>query len=177
VRFTFSCPVRWDDMDAFGHVNNVTFLTYMQEARTAMLFAGEAAHRAPDLLKGVVVSRHEIDYRRPLEWRPEPIEVQVWISELKAASFTLRYQVLDPLTPHSDAPAAPAAPAAPGASGASGASGAEAALSGVAVPGSAVGAPLLLADAMTVLVPFDLAAGRPRRLSDGERAFFTSYLE
>jgi acyl-CoA thioester hydrolase len=124
-------------MDAFGHVNNVTFLTYMQEARTGMLFAGEAAHRAPDLLKGVVVSRHEIDYRRPLEWRPEPIEVSVWVSELRAASFTLRYEILDQL----------------------------------------IDPPLVLAEAMTVLVPFDLAAGRPRRLSDNERAFFTDFLE
>jgi acyl-CoA thioester hydrolase len=140
VRFTFSCPVRWDDMDAFGHVNNVTFLTYMQEARTAMLFAGEAAHRAPDLLKGIVVARHEIEYRRPLEWRPEPIEVKVWVSVLKAASFTVRYELLDQL-------ADPAGP------------------------------PALLAEAMTVLVPFDLAAGRPRRLSPGEREFFSTFLE
>jgi acyl-CoA thioester hydrolase len=124
-------------MDGFGHVNNVTFLTYMQEARTAMLFAGEAAHRAPDLLKGVVVARHEIDYRRPLEWRPEPIEVEVWVSELKAASFTLRYELIDQLNE----------------------------------------ARLLLAEAMTVLVPFDLAASRPRRLSDGERSFFDGFLE
>jgi acyl-CoA thioester hydrolase len=136
VRFTFQCPVRWDDMDAFGHVNNVTFLTYMQEARTAMLFAGEAAHRAPDLLKGVVVARHEIDYRRPLEWRPEPIEVEVWVSELKAASFTLRYELVDQLAER-----------------------------------------LVLAEAMTVLVPFDLAASRPRRLTDGERSFFEGFLE
>ncbi len=39
MRFTFRCQVRWDDMDAFGHVNNVTFFAYMQEARTGMLFA------------------------------------------------------------------------------------------------------------------------------------------
>jgi acyl-CoA thioester hydrolase len=129
-------------MDAFGHVNNVTFLTYMQEARTAMLFTGEAAHRAPDLLKGVVVARHEIDYRRPLEWRPEPIEVAVWVSELKAASFTLRYEVIDQLRDQSTGRAG-----------------------------------VVLAEAMTVLVPFDLVAGRPRRLTDGERSFFEGFLE
>jgi acyl-CoA thioester hydrolase len=142
VRFTFACPVRWDDMDAFGHVNNVTFLTYMQEARTAMLFAGEAAHRAPDLLKGVVVARHEIDYRRPLEWRPEPIEVEVWVAELKAASFTLRYELIDQLANQSNRKAG-----------------------------------LVLAEAMTVLVPFDLAASRPRRLTAGERSFFEGFRE
>ena len=137
MRFTFSCPVRWDDMDGFGHVNNVTFLTYLQEARTAMLFAGEAARCAPALLQGVVVARHEIDYRRPLEWRPEPIEVEVCVSALKAASFTLRYEIRDQL----------------------------------ADP------PIVLAEAITVLVPFDLAAGRPRRLTDGEREFLTGFYE
>ncbi|HEY5201699.1 MAG TPA: thioesterase family protein [Acidothermaceae bacterium] len=135
VRFTFSCPVRWDDMDAFGHVNNVTFLTYMQEARTGMLFAGEAAEHIPDLIKGVVVARHEIDYRRPLEWRPEPIEVDVWTGEVKSASFVLRYEMRDQI------------------------------------------ADVVLAEAMTVLVPFDLDAGRPRRVSQAERDFLSRYLE
>jgi len=138
VRFTFRCQVRWDDMDAFGHVNNVAFVAYLQEARTAMLFGGDAAHHVPGLLEGVVVARHEIDYRRPLEWRPEPIEVDVWTAQLRASSFTLRYEVRDQLaTPQ----------------------------------------PLVLAEALTVLVPFDLAAGRPRRVSAGEQAFLSRYCE
>ena len=136
MRFTFSCPVRWGDMDAFGHVNNVTFLTYMQEARTGMLFAGEAAAHIPDLIKGVVVARHEIDYRRPLSWRPEPVEVDVWTAEVKSASFVLRYEVRDQLA--DDA---------------------------------------VLAEALTLLVPFDLAAARPRRVSQAERDYLSRYLE
>jgi acyl-CoA thioester hydrolase len=138
VRFTFRCPVRWDDMDAFGHVNNVTFFAYMQEARTGMLFAGEAADHIPDLIKGVVVARHEIDYRRPLEWRPEPIEVDVWTTQIRSSSFTLRYEMRDQL---------------------------------------AKPKPVVLAEALTVLVPFDLAAGRPRRVSASERHFLGRYLE
>ncbi|HEX7105540.1 MAG TPA: thioesterase family protein [Acidothermaceae bacterium] len=138
MRFTFRCPVRWDDMDAFGHVNNVTFFAYMQEARTGMLFAGEAADHIPDLIKGVVVARHEIDYRRPLEWRPEPIEVDVWTTQIRSSSFTLRYEMRDQL---------------------------------------AKPKPVVLAEALTVLVPFDLAAGRPRRVSASERHFLGRYLE
>ena len=138
MRFTFRCQVRWDDMDAFGHVNNVTFFAYMQEARTGMLFAGEAADHIPDLIKGVVVARHEIDYRRPLEWRPEPIEVDVWTTEIRSSSFTLRYEMRDQL---------------------------------------AKPKPVVVAEALTVLVPFDLAAGRPRRVSTSERHFLGRYLE
>jgi acyl-CoA thioester hydrolase len=135
VPFTFSCPVRWGDMDAFGHVNNVTFFVYMQEARTAMLFSAEAAKQMPELIAGVVVARHEIDYRRPLEWRPEPIEIDTWTSDIRQSSFTVRYRIRDQL------------------------------------------AGLVLADAMTVLVPFDLKAGRPRRLAPNEREFLKGYLE
>jgi acyl-CoA thioester hydrolase len=138
VRFTFRCQVRWDDMDAFGHVNNVIFFAFMQDARTGMLFAGEAAEHIPDLIKGVVVARHEIDYRRPLEWRPEPIEVYVWTTQVRSASFTLRYEMRDQL---------------------------------------ARPKPVVLAEALTVLVPFDLAAGRPRRISTAERHFLHRYLE
>ncbi|HET9187467.1 MAG TPA: thioesterase family protein [Acidothermaceae bacterium] len=138
MRFTFRCQVRWDDMDAFGHVNNVTFFAYMQEARTGMLFAGEAADHIPDLIKGVVVARHEIDYRRPLEWRPEPIEVDVWTTEIRSSSFTLRYEMRDQL---------------------------------------AKPKPVVVAEALTVLVPFDLEAGRPRRVSTSERHFLSRYLE
>jgi acyl-CoA thioester hydrolase len=138
MRFTFRCQVRWDDMDAFGHVNNVVFFAYMQEARTGMLFAGDAAEEIPELIKGVVVARHEIDYRRPLAWRPDPIEIDVWTAQVKVSSFTLRCEIRDQL----------------------------------AKPD-----PVVLADATTVLVPFDLAAGRPRRLSDAERDFLGRYLE
>ena len=30
-------PVRWGDMDAYGHVNNTLYFLYVQEARFAML--------------------------------------------------------------------------------------------------------------------------------------------
>ncbi|ABK53385.1 thioesterase superfamily protein [Acidothermus cellulolyticus 11B] len=125
-------------MDAFGHVNNVPFVAYMQEARTGMLFAGDAQEYAPDLIKGVVVARHEIDYRRPLTWRPEPIEIDVWTAQVRASSFTLRYEMRDQL---------------------------------------AKPEPVVLAEALTVLVPYDLSSGRPRRVTPAERAFLERYLE
>ena len=32
-RFTAQVAMRWSDMDAYGHVNHVPFLTYAEEAR------------------------------------------------------------------------------------------------------------------------------------------------
>ena len=86
---------RWADMDAYGHVNNVTWLEYVQEARVD-LFAAFAAH--PDggmLVEGVVVARVVMDYRRPLVYRPEPVRIEMWVSRVSAASFTLDYEVMD----------------------------------------------------------------------------------
>lgn len=38
MRHIYSCPLRWSDMDAFGHVNNVVFLRYLEEARIDFMF-------------------------------------------------------------------------------------------------------------------------------------------
>jgi acyl-CoA thioester hydrolase len=41
------------------------------------------------------VSRHEIGYREPLRFRPQPVRVETWVRRIDAASFTLGYEVLD----------------------------------------------------------------------------------
>ena len=90
--YPFSCPiqVRWRDLDAFGHVNNATFASYLEMARTeawTSLFGGRDALAIPFFVK-----RLEIDYRRPIDLEDE---VQVWlrIGELRGASFTFEYVV------------------------------------------------------------------------------------
>lgn len=35
--YTTRIPVRWGDMDALGHVNNATYLTYVEQARLECL--------------------------------------------------------------------------------------------------------------------------------------------
>jgi acyl-CoA thioester hydrolase len=87
--------MRWSDMDAYGHVNNVRFLTYLEEARVEMIFNLTADGAASDLSSGVVVARHEIDYLAPLVHRAEPIPIDVWVTRIRAASFELAYEVHD----------------------------------------------------------------------------------
>lgn len=122
-------------MDAFGHVNNTRFFTYLEEARVDLLFVHAGEEVARDRLSsGIVVARHEIDYKAPLVFRPEPVPIDVWISRLGNSSFTVGYEI------HDD------------------------------------GGPVY-AEAATVLVPFDVDAGRPRRVSDEERAALEPFLE
>jgi acyl-CoA thioester hydrolase len=78
-------------MDAYGHVNNVVFLRYLEEARIDFLFRPDK-----DFRQGSVVARHEIDYKRQLVHRHAPVDIEMWVTEIRAASFTLANEVKDP---------------------------------------------------------------------------------
>lgn len=77
-------------MDAYGHVNNVVFLRYLEEARVNFLFRPDKNFK-----QGSVVARHEIDYKRQLVHRHTPVDIELWVTQIRAASFTLTYEVKD----------------------------------------------------------------------------------
>ncbi|MET7849148.1 thioesterase family protein [Streptomyces avermitilis] len=90
MRHIYRCPLRWADMDAYGHVNNAVFLRYLEEARIDFL-----SPPGKQFKQGSVVARHEIDYKRQLVHRREPVDIELWITEIRAASFTITYEVKD----------------------------------------------------------------------------------
>ncbi|MEU5042058.1 acyl-CoA thioesterase [Streptomyces griseorubiginosus] len=90
MRHLYRCPLRWSDMDAYGHVNNAVFVRYLEEARIDFLFRPEK-----DFKQGSVVARHEIDYKRQLVHRHHPVDIELWVSQIRAASFTISYEVKD----------------------------------------------------------------------------------
>ncbi len=87
--------MRWADMDMLGHVNNVTYVDYLQEARIDMLAAHAPTRDSEEFADGVVVVRHEVQFRSPLAWRLEPVKVECWVSEVRAATFTMAYEIYD----------------------------------------------------------------------------------
>jgi len=94
ARHIYLAPLRWGDQDAYAHINNVMYLRYLEEVRIDMLF--ERDHPAGlGATHGLVVSRNEIDYRKVLDYRPEPIRIEAWVSDIRAASFTLDYEFVD----------------------------------------------------------------------------------
>jgi len=98
VRHRFRCSMRWSDMDAYGHVNNVVFLTYLEESRVDMLFALDAEYGGKALAEGVLVAHHEIDYKRPLVYHPRGVDIEMWVGYIKGASFQIRYEIRDETT-------------------------------------------------------------------------------
>ena len=95
ARHVFLCPLRWADMDPLGHVNNVTFVDYLQESRVDMLRVHAPATGGEQLAEGTVVVRHEVEFRAPLVFRPEPVRIESWVTRIRAASFTMAYEILD----------------------------------------------------------------------------------
>jgi acyl-CoA thioester hydrolase len=83
---------RFSDLDPLGHVNNVVFHDYLQEARMGMI-RDIGLVRASTFSQ--VVVKQEITHRKPLLLAPEPIVIETWISHLGNSSYTIRYRVFD----------------------------------------------------------------------------------
>lgn len=91
--FSTEVSVRWSDMDVYGHVNNARVVTLLEEARTELLFGEGVRRGAQSLTSGVIVVELAVRYRSPLVYSAEPVQVALWVSELRGASFTLEYAV------------------------------------------------------------------------------------
>jgi acyl-CoA thioester hydrolase len=94
MRYVYECPVRWSDMDVYGHVNNARFLTLYEEARVALMFNAARGHGVTSFEEGVVIARHEVDYLRPVDYA-DPVRIELWVAELRASRFVLGYELFD----------------------------------------------------------------------------------
>jgi acyl-CoA thioester hydrolase len=90
--FRASLAVRWSDLDSYGHVNNVRFYDYVQQARIALI--NTTVHWSPETVW--MVARQDVQYRAPLDFRLEPYEVATWVTAVGTRSFTLAAEIRDP---------------------------------------------------------------------------------
>src|SRR5690625_2836090 len=93
-------PLRWGDMDAYGHINNVEIVRLMEEARVITFgipsgtghIDGTNPPAHIDLLAGVgdevmtLISEHTVKYRRQLPYRGLPVRVEVGVEKVKGRS-------------------------------------------------------------------------------------------
>jgi acyl-CoA thioester hydrolase len=95
VKFLSKQFVRWDDLDAMGHVNNAKYLTYAQEAR--FLWATEefsGAMRETSLIE-MVVARAEIDFVEPIYEGGRFVDVEITIGKIGNSSFNMLFTIGD----------------------------------------------------------------------------------
>jgi acyl-CoA thioester hydrolase len=82
MRFQSKQYVRWGDLDAFGHVNNATYLVYAQEARFAWSKMIE-----------MVVARAEVDFVAPIYTGDFNLDIEIWVNKIGTSSFGVTYEM------------------------------------------------------------------------------------
>lgn len=154
TRLVIPVPMRWRDIDGYGHINNVAVLQVLEEARIAAFWRSEqqpgqsgvpASEPYPTALLDsgpgaplqTVVASQSIEYLRPIRYERMPLTVQLWLGKLGTASIDVCYEVTE------------AAPPAPGPA----------------------------AKALASLVLVDGVSGSPRRIPDQVRQAWEPYVE
>jgi acyl-CoA thioester hydrolase len=81
--------VRWQDLDALGHVNHVVVLTYLEEGRDAMLEANGIRRDE------YVVGQCSVSFRREIDASARSVTVECGVRELGRSSLTTSERIVD----------------------------------------------------------------------------------
>lgn len=98
MKYHHKAFVRWDDLDAMGHVNNAKYLTFAQEARFEWSFVQNAhlqpanGNKRPGFLE-MVVARAEVDFKRAIFEGGTYVDVVLWVESIGNSSFSMIYEI------------------------------------------------------------------------------------
>ena len=92
MKFTHKAFVRWNDLDAFGHVNNAKYLTYAESARIDW-GQQQFAEKDDSVLVQMTVARSEVDYLIPITEFESYYDVDLWVESIGNSSFVVGYEV------------------------------------------------------------------------------------
>jgi acyl-CoA thioester hydrolase len=93
-RFWWPVAVRWGDMDAMGHVNNIIYFQYLESARVGYFeaLAGWTGRDEGCGRQGPVLVSQTFNYRLQVYY-PAELEVGVRCREIRNRSFVLEYGI------------------------------------------------------------------------------------
>ncbi|GAB2559411.1 acyl-CoA thioesterase [Leucobacter ruminantium] len=104
ARTHIDLELRWGDQDAYGHVNNVAYARFLEEARVRTFWLGSGRERtgmerhfredAPGGQK-MLVAGQQIEFLRVLEYSERPITIELWIGKLGGSSLEVHYEIID----------------------------------------------------------------------------------
>jgi acyl-CoA thioester hydrolase len=149
MRLHVPTPLRWSDLDAYGHVNNARMLSLLEEARIQAFWVSEdtSEHAAgastavidarPGTNTITLIARQEVEYLAPIPYQRQPLDIELWIGRMGGASLEVCYEVYSPI---------------------------------------GVEPRVLYTRAATTIVLVDTATDRPRRIEPHERAAWQPYL-
>lgn len=90
---TFRIPIqlRWSDLDAFNHVNNARYLTFLEQARIEWFDSIEEPWVTPETAP--VVASATLNFRRPIEY-PASVFVELFTERLGNSSLVIGHRIL-----------------------------------------------------------------------------------
>jgi acyl-CoA thioester hydrolase len=83
--------LRWRDMDAYGHVNNAVYLTYLEEARDA--WAQQVLGEVTDTWD-FVLARVAIDFKQELKQEDGAVVVRCALDSIGRSSVRTREEIV-----------------------------------------------------------------------------------
>jgi acyl-CoA thioester hydrolase len=64
-------------------------------ARVSLFFEHPTHDEKTGMRRGLVVHSHDIQYKRSVVYDAEPLDIDIWVSGIRAAAFTCHYEVFD----------------------------------------------------------------------------------
>jgi acyl-CoA thioester hydrolase len=99
--FEMSMPIRWGDMDAFGHVNNTVYFRYMEQARISW-FERLGLIGGTEDGQGPVIVNASMEFLRQLHY-PGDVIGRMSVGKPGRSSFDTGFELVradDPGTPY-----------------------------------------------------------------------------
>ena len=84
--------LRWRDLDAFNHVNNSNFMTYLEEARIRWFESTGKAWITEDHIP--LLAAVQMNYRLPIPY-PSSVFVELFAERVGNSSVTLGHRIVD----------------------------------------------------------------------------------
>lgn len=92
--YRYEILVKPEDIDIVGHVNNVVYVQWMQDAAVAHSAAlGWSFRRYQDLGAGWVAREHRIEYLQPA-MPGDCVVIHTWVADMKRVTSTRRYRMV-----------------------------------------------------------------------------------
>lgn len=103
-RVRVDVALRWGDQDEYGHVNNVSYPRYLEEARVRVfsLGTGSGPTGLETLFKGngnvahkMLLASQHIEFLGVMHYGEQPAAVEMWIGKIGGSSFDVHAEVID----------------------------------------------------------------------------------
>ena len=89
--FRTPVPLRWSDLDAFNHVNNARYLTFLEQARIEWFETIGEPWVTED--SAPVVASATLNFKRPIEY-PAQVAVELFTEKLGNSSVVIGHRIV-----------------------------------------------------------------------------------